>query len=392
MTQPHSFLGENVAHFARLLRGANMAIALDQVMDARQALTLVDLGERDAVYWTLHAHFVRNQDQHALFDQAFRIFWRGIKPPSPSDENSPDDATKKEDIARRLWDSLQLEQKASPPDNRERDAALSFSADERLRRMDFESMSLEDERAAQKAIAALALDQWTRPSRRWMGATNGPRLDMRRSLRAMARAPEGLSPPQMVARRPVQPPLVALIDVSGSMSRYSRMALHYLHALLLGGVRLHVFLFGTQLTNVTRPMRLRDRDAALRGVSDMVPDWSGGTRIGFCLEEFNRHWARRVLGQNAIVLFLSDGLDREDAARTGQAMERLGRSARRLIWLNPLLRWDGFEPKAAGIKAILPHIDEFRPVHNFQSLMDLTRALNDPVYAKGNHHGQWRHS
>jgi hypothetical protein len=161
------------------------------------------------------------------------------------------------------------------------------------------------------------------------------------------------------------------------MSRYSRMLLHFLHALTNDRDRVHTFLFGTRLTSITRHLRQRDVDVALDRVANAVEDWSGGTRIGASLADFNRHWSRRVLGQGAILLFISDGLDRDAGEGLAQEMERLHKSCRRLIWLNPLLRYEGFEPKSLGMRAILPHVDDFRTVHNLESLTQLAEALGE---------------
>lgn len=176
-------------------------------------------------------------------------------------------------------------------------------------------------------------------------------------------------------RRVRHPPLVVLCDISGSMSRYSRMLLHFLHALTNDRDRVHTFLFGTRLTNVTRHLRQKDVDVALERVAGAVEDWSGGTRIGQTIARFNRDWSRRVLGQGAVVLLITDGLDRDAGLGLDVQMERLHKSCRRLIWLNPLLRYEGFQPKSSGIRAIMPHVDEFRPVHNLKSLEDLAQAL-----------------
>jgi uncharacterized protein with von Willebrand factor type A (vWA) domain len=186
-------------------------------------------------------------------------------------------------------------------------------------------------------------------------------------------------PLQHKKRRMRHPPLVALCDISGSMSRYSRMLLHFMHAVTSDRDRVHTFLFGTRLTNVTRYLRSRDVDEALAKVGANVDDWSGGTRIGHCLHEFNRYWGRRVLTQGAVVLLITDGLDREVGAGLADEMERLHKSCRRLIWLNPLLRFDGFAPKSLGVRAILPHVDDFRTVHSLDSLEQLADTIGRPA-------------
>jgi uncharacterized protein with von Willebrand factor type A (vWA) domain len=170
-----------------------------------------------------------------------------------------------------------------------------------------------------------------------------------------------------------------LCDISGSMARYAQILLHFLHAVTNDRDRVHAFLFGTRLSNITRQLRHRDPEVAFQMVSHVVPDWSGGTRIGEALDEFNRFWARRVLGQGAVVLLITDGLDRDGAKGLAENMDRLHRSCTRLIWLNPLLRWSGFEPKSQGIRAMLPYVDEFRPVHNLASLRALIDLLSEPA-------------
>jgi uncharacterized protein with von Willebrand factor type A (vWA) domain len=204
---------------------------------------------------------------------------------------------------------------------------------------------------------------------------------MRATLRAALRSTD-LIQLKRKRRRTRPPPLVVLCDISGSMSRYSRVFLHFLHAVTNDRDRVSTFLFGTRLTNITRHLRAKDVDVALDKVAGAVADWSGGTRIGTSIAEFNRFWSRRVLGQGAVVLFISDGLDREGGPLLAKEMDRLHRSCRRLVWLNPLLRWEGFEPKSQGARAILPHVDEFRPVHSLESLEALVAALAGPAPRK----------
>jgi len=191
-------------------------------------------------------------------------------------------------------------------------------------------------------------------------------------------------------RRTRHPPLVIICDISGSMERYSRMMLHFMHAITNDRDRVHTFLFGTRLTNVTRYLRYKDVDAALEKVGEAVVDWSGGTRIGHSVHEFNQNWSRRVLTQGAVTVLISDGLDRDEGTGLAKEMERLHKSCRRLIWLNPLLRYEGFEPKSVGIRAILPHVDEFRTIHNLDSMRDLTRVLGADAPRNLESMARWR--
>jgi uncharacterized protein len=222
-------------------------------------------------------------------------------------------------------------------------------------------------------------------TRRFQASHAGTRIDMRRTMRETLRGGVALARKELRWR---EPPLVVLCDISGSCSNYSRIFLHFLHGLSNDRARVTVFLFGTRLTNVTRDLQRRDVDEALAKVSAHVQDWSGGTRIGTALHEFNFKWGRRVLAGGAHVLLMTDGLDREDVTNLKIEMQRLRRSAKRIVWLNPLLRYDGFEAKAGGIRAMMPFVDEFRPVHSLDSLADLAATLARPR-GSGHDPAQW---
>ena len=374
-------------HFARVLRRAGLPVGPGKVLDALNAVREVGVTDRDDFYWTLHAVFVNRRDQRELFDQAFHVFWRNPKileklmsmvlptmrvPPGEDDE----------EMLRRIAEALQdtagagADQPEEPEAQEvEVDAVMTWTDQEVLRGVDFEKMSADEVRRAKALIAKLRLPVMAVPTRRFQTDERGRRIDMRATLRRALRSGGHDIPLARRRRRTRHPPLVILCDISGSMERYSRMLLHFMHVVTNDRDRVHTFLFGTRLTNVTRHLRHKDVDFALEKVSEAAEDWSGGTRIGACLHEFNLFWSRRVLAQGALVLLITDGLDREGGRNLHREMDRLHRSCRRLIWLNPLLRYDGFEPKSTGIKAILPHVDDFRPVHNLASLDDLAKAL-----------------
>ncbi len=374
----------NIMYFARALRAAGLPVGPGKVLQAVEAVRAVGLESRADFYWALHAVFVNRRDQRLIFDQAFHVFWRnpkllermmGLLLPDlqvPGEEGV--------EMSRRLAEALRAghgDGAERPREDRvELDAAMTFSAREVLQTMDFETMSTAEMEAARDAVRQLALALAERPTRRFAADPRGARIDMRATLRAQLRS-GGLIALKRKDRATRPPPLVVLCDISGSMSRYTRIFLHFLHAVINDRDRVHAFLFGTRLTNITRPLRTRDVDEALDKVAAAVEDWSGGTRIGRCLAEFNRRWSRRVLGQGAIVLFISDGLDRDAGAGLSREMERLHKSCSRLIWLNPLLRYAGFAPKSLGMRAILPHVDEFRPVHNLESLEAVVAALGE---------------
>jgi uncharacterized protein with von Willebrand factor type A (vWA) domain len=262
---------------------------------------------------------------------------------------------------------------------REGDAAGSATETERLRGLDFEAMSAAELTAAQRLMQRLTLPIAERRTRRFAPShARGP-IDAARTIRASLATGGELTTLVHKTRITRPPPLVVLCDISGSMARYAQVLLHFLHGLAQEKRRLSLFLFGTRLTNVSRAIRHRDAEIALARVATAVPDFSGGTRIGEALAGFNKIWARRVLGQGATVILITDGLERDDTAQLSAAMARLRRNARRIVWLNPLLRYDGFAPRAQGVRAILPHVDDLRPVHNLNSLEQLALALSRPA-------------
>ena len=381
---PEGALTANLMHFARALRAAGLPIGPGRVIDAVHAVRAAGITNRGDFYWTLHAIFVNRRDQRELFDEAFRLFWRDpqllermmqMMLPSiqvPGEEKKP--------VNRRVAEALAGGDPARnrPPEIREEetlDATLTWSDREVLRSMDFEQMSADDMARAKKVMANLRLPFAHVPTRRFRPDPAGHRADLRATLRASLRNGGDVIALKFRTRRHRPPPIVVLCDISGSMERYSRMFLHFLHALTNDRDRVFTFLFGTRLTNVTRYLRYRDVDESLAKVAGAVEDWSGGTRIGHTLAEFNRLWSRRVLGQNAVVLLITDGLDRDAGSGLEREMERLHKSCHRLVWLNPLLRYEGFEPRSLGMRAILPHVDEFRAAHNLDSLSDLATAL-----------------
>lgn len=381
-------IADNVLHFARLLRAAGLPLGPDRVILATQAVLATGIENPRILYAALHASLVSRPEHHDIFDQAFYLFWKDpnfleqmmsvMLPASGTGD------TTGARLKRRLADEL-LGGRPSQPEQHQQvelDLTGSFSADEILRAKDFEQMSAAEERRAREAIRNMALAMEEISTRRWTPARNGARLDQRRIMRDSVR----LGGDHLVLRRRKRvrrrPPLVVVCDISGSMDVYARMLLHFLHALANGRERVHAFLFGTRLTNITRALRGRDPDAAIARISREVTDWSGGTRIGQSLAEFNRLWARRVLGQNATVLLITDGLDREGGEGIAAAARRLRSSCRKLVWLNPLMRYDGYSPLAQGAAQLEPHVSELRPCHNLDSLAELAAALSGRAPAR----------
>ena len=386
-------LAANIMHFGRVLREAGLPVGPATVLDAVDAAMAGPLRKREDFYWTLHAIFVKRRDQRELFDQAFHVFWKKPKMLEQLMQlmyvqiaRKADDK-KKQAGFRRLAEAMFEPQEAphveqGKQDLLEVDATYTASLDEVFRQKDFEQMTVAEQADAKAAIKRLRLVQREQRTRRFAPHARGRRIDLRRTLRASLRTGGGMMALSHVAPITRVPPLVVLCDISGSCAQYSRLFLHFLHAVAADRARVHIFLFGTRLTNITRDLQRRDVDDAAERVSNHVKDWSGGTRIGASLKDFNYHWGRRVLGQGAQVLLMTDGLERDDIAQLSEEMLRLRRTAKRITWLNPLLRYDKFEAAAAGIRAMMPYVDEFRPVHSLDSFADLAESLAKAVNSK----------
>ncbi len=383
-------IADNIVHFARVLRGAGMAIGPDRVLAALAAVEMVGLQRREDVHAALSAVMLERHEQQPLFDAAFDTFWRDPKLleqmmylllPKISGRGDKQRAPR----ANRLAEALSVPKAPQPPNPANQtakeevqfDTHFTFSDRERLQKADFESMTTAEYELAKKLAEQLPLPVDPVRRRRHEAATNarhGGRLDLRATLQRMARQPHTLEPLYTRPREEL-PSLVVLIDISGSMDRYSRLLLHYVHGLMRRALKVHTLTFGTRLTNITRCLKERDPDVALRLADEQVQDWKGGTRIASSLHEFNRLWARRLLGANAALLLVTDGLDRDEHGDLSAAAAQLHRLAHQVVWLNPLLRYEGFEARASGVRALLPHVDRFLPVHNLASLADLGSAL-----------------
>lgn len=391
-------LAANIVHFARALRKAGLRVGPGRVIEAIRAVEVAGFTERADFYWVLHASFVSRPEERAVFAQIFRLYWRdpryleqmmSLMLPAVrgvQEERRVEAAAKR--AAEALLDGadrdLPQSGDAAGDDEVEivADASATASAEERLRTLDFEQMSVAEIAEARRMLGRLSLPVRPLVSRRTVADARGRLADWRATMRQAMRRGGEIEAPAFRRRRARWPNLVVLCDISGSMSQYSRMVLHFVHAVAnrrgAGWARVHAFTFGTRLTNITRHLLQRDVDAALAAAGAEAQDWQGGTRIGACLHAFNRDWSRRVMGQGAVVLLISDGLDRDPGAGLAREMERLHLSSRRLIWINPLLRWDGFAPRARGIALMLPHVDSFRAGHSIASLEDLAAALAQP--------------
>ena len=377
-------LPDNIAYFARALRKAGLPVGPGTVLDALAAIEAAGIGGRDDFYWTLHSVFVTRHEHSPLFEQAFHIFFRRrgllekmIAAMSPIAPSLAADRQNQEPGALRVNEALQPKVERDQKKKRETEisAELLASSTELLQTKDFAQMTAAEVAEAQRRIAKLVMPDDAVATRRFIADPRGPRIDPRASFRRSLRSGGAVIELARRRRRMRHPPIVALCDVSGSMDEYTRIFLHFLHALMEARGRVQVFLFATRLTNVTRQLRARDPDEALARCGAIVKDWAGGTRIADALHDFNRDWSRRALSGGPLVLLFTDGLERRVDHDLAFEMDRLHRSCRRLVWLNPLLRYGGFEARAAGIRTMLPHVDEFRPIHNLASIADLCAAL-----------------
>ena len=383
-------LSDNVLYFARVLRSAGIPIGSGRILEAIEAINKIGLADKSIFYWALHSVFVHKNEHREIFDQTFKIFWKNPRLLEKMMQlalpklNTGTPETSDADINRRVQEAFNTDNisednyvDASTEDELEFDAVMTYSESELLQGMDFEQMSSDEINKAKKVIAQMNLSIPQVKSRRFKSSSLRRKIDLRQSLKGANKFCGEYIPLRYKSREDKHPPIIAICDVSGSMSRYSRMLLHFMHVLTTLRNDVHTFLFGTRLTNVTRFLRFKDVDEALAATSSAVEDWSGGTRIGDCLKEFNFNWSRRVLGPGAIVLFITDGLDRGGGIGLSKQIKLIQKSSKRLIWLNPLLRYEEFAPKPTGVKAILPHVDEFRPIHSLESMDQLVNALSE---------------
>ena len=381
-------LVENILHFTHALRKAGVKVGTAQVETAIRAVEEAGFTRRVDFYHILRATLITRAEHLEVFHQVFSMFWRDpdflsslMQMLSPQLESTEE--RKKPDAGQRRAEealSGSPQRKEGPTrDEVERQAILTWSGREVIRRKDFDQMSTAELVEAERAVRLLDLPVKPIRTRRTKADRYGPRPDPKATLRAARRRAGEIDRIERKAPRTRYPDLVALSDISGSMSVYSRMLLRYMHAIThatdRGWGHVHAFTFGTKLTNVTRALRQSDPDLALAAAGQEARDWEGGTRIGAALERFNKQWSRRVLTSGGVVILITDGLERDDLGLLDREAARLARSVGRLIWLNPLLRYEGFAPRAGGVRTLLSHVDSFHACHSLDSLQALSDAL-----------------
>jgi uncharacterized protein with von Willebrand factor type A (vWA) domain len=373
-----SYLLHNLLHFSRILHSAGLDVHAGRMPDVAAALNHVDIGQRDDFYFTLRTLLIHRHQDFEPFDEAFRLFWR-----RRPDERSTMDLRALGEKRRLSNPQVDFPSREPAHDSSVRTLSevvdqivpMSYSSREVSRTKDFAEFTEHELKQAQSMLDGLRWEPETRLTRRWI-AGPGTKADLRRAIRQNIRyGGELLEIPARV-RKEKRRPLILLCDISGSMERYSRMLLHFMHTLTDRMERIEAFLFATRLTRITRELADRAADEAILKISRQVSDWSGGTRIGEAFRTFNVHWARRTLAHGSVVLVISDGWDRGKPELLRTEIGRLRRTCHRLIWLNPLLGSPGYQPLTRGMRAALPFIDDFLPIHNLESLEALATHLN----------------
>ncbi len=388
--EPQGQLAQHMRQFVAALRRAGLKIGPDALVDALQVTRLVGLEQRQDFKEALASVLLRRHEDRLMFEQAFALYWRdpqyfqrllSLILPEPTGSQAPNtDTLQAQTLAQRLAPDLKAEDHQQSEELAiELDLSQASSSFDQLRQRDFASMTRAELEDVRRALTQLQRRPQSLVSRRWQaaGTSRGP-IDMRKALQRQGRSM--MADASLPRRRRLQrpPPLVLLLDISGSMAQYTRVMLFFAHALAQSAdqaAALHVFALGTRLTNVSRAFRHKDADQSLAEVARLVPDWEGGTRLGTAFFDFNRLWARRVLGSGARCLLVTDGLERDDLALMQRETQRLARLAHRLIWLNPLLRWDGYQPLAAGARILDAGVDLSLPIHNLSSMEALAERL-----------------
>ena len=380
---------QNLLHFGNLLRGLGLPITVEQIEIAAKSVDEFRMFNREDFYWALASSLVSRKADRSLFDHAFTIFWNqvgkqeGVEIPTSADESkitasykqevSPDNQNEKSTTI----PSLAAMAMVDPVEDAHTipESTATYSAHKRIMETDFEKLNASELEDAKRMIESLKISLPNIPNRRYKSFNYGSRIDFRTSMKEMVRASGNIHPLKWQKQKQHQVPILVLCDISGSMERYSRMFLIFMHALNRAGSKTNCFVFGTGLTSIDQPMNSHHLQTAMTQIENLVPDWSGGTRIGASLSDFNKTWNRRILDQGALVFLISDGLDQDDAEGLRVQMQRLQKSSRKLIWLNPLLRHPDYEPQASGAKAILPYVDQILPLYNVRSMENLCRNI-----------------
>ena len=392
-------LDKNVIFFARLLRASGISLSSDSILEAIESIKLVGVENKKSFFYALQTCLIKRPEDMKIFAQAFSLFWQNPKfrdrirellLPQTRMQGAEEE---KEELAKRIQDTL-----STPENSKSRvveeetlliDTSGTASDNQLFKDKDFEMMSKDELQMASQSIKELLIKIPRRPFRRSENSSLGKQVSTRESLRE-AKRNFGSVLPKLVKKKEVSRPVIVLLDISGSMENYSRMMIHFVHNLMQRHKKVHAFLFGTKLTNISFHIKNRDIDVALKEISKATNDWAGGTRIRDSIFTFNKKWVRRVSSSNSIVFLITDGLDRDHRTDLFNQMERLQKSCYKLVWLNPLLRFKDFLPKSISIKRILLNVDAFLPIHSIESMQNLTSLISKNLEKEHSNTFSWQ--
>ncbi|MDC0074286.1 VWA domain-containing protein [Alphaproteobacteria bacterium] len=384
---------KNIIYFARILRKAGFNIGTREILLSIDSIRIINISNKEDFFWALHSVFVNKKADSYIFKLAFEIFWKKSIINLPQNNslinnaiNSNEVENYNQRIAHAFFNNSGEEKKTNEIKEKSLNYTLTHSNKEKLKKIDFETMNKEELDSAKKAINSFNLSFTKITTRRFKKSKTGKYIDINTTIKSATKNLNSGILLNYKSKIRTPPPLVVICDISGSMSKYSRMFMHFMHAISNKKSKVFTFVFGTRLTNITHNLKHSDVDLALDKVSKQVKDWSGGTRMNSCMHEFNIKWAKRVLSHGSIVLMMSDGLDRENNLNLGKEIKRIKDSCRHLIWLNPLLRYEKYEPIASGAASIYPYVDELKTIHNIDSMAELCKVLSSKLN-KNYHYG-----
>ena len=392
-------LEKNIIFFARLLRASGISLSSDSILEAIESIRLVGVENKKSFFYALQTCLIKRPEDMKIFAQAFSLFWqnpkfrdriRDLLLPQTRMQGAEEE---KEELAKRIQDTLSTPENAKSRVVEEEtlliDTSGTASDNQLFKDKDFEMMSKDELQMASQSIKELLIKIPRRPFRRSENSSLGKQVSTRESLRE-AKRNFGSVLPKLVKKKEVSRPVIVLLDISGSMENYSRMMIHFVHNLMQKHKKVHAFLFGTKLTNISFHIKNKDIDVALKEISKATNDWAGGTRIRDSIFTFNKKWVRRVSSSNSIIFLITDGLDRDHSTDLLEQMERLQKSCYKLVWLNPLLRFKDFLPKSISIKRILLNVDAFLPVHSIESMQNLTSLISKNLEKEHSNTFSWQ--
>ena len=378
-----SKLLENILRFIRLLRNSGIKIGNQSSIDSLNSIKILKIGNRNEFYWALHSNLIYRNEDKEIFDQCFHLFWQNPKIlqqmfnlllPQIGTQKAP--TTNKKQL-KRISDNIQKQNKDIEKEKKEEiifDSKMSWSNKSALNTKDFEMMSLKEIKQAEKEIKKFLIKSKTQISRRWKKNDQSSKISTKYTIKKSVKN-NGIIHLAFKDRIKKFKPLVILIDISGSMESYSRIMLFLSHILIQQHKNVEIFTFGTKLTRITKFLKNKDVDDSLDRVGKFVNDWAAGTKITSSIKDFNFNWSRRILTQNQTLLLITDGLERDDSQNLDFEINRLSLFTNNIIWLNPLLRYEKFEPKVNSIKTILRHVDKHVPIHNINSIKRLVENI-----------------